>query len=238
MKSFLIILLFFLCPCLFGQNGNTNTSRWHNNGNPESSYYKSARNNRLQYFLSNDNDNIYIDLKIIDTDSQGLILKEGLIIWIDMDGKSQKKMGIRYPVGSQNQVSFNRTGKSDIVQNHGDDGSSILKLANTIELIGFISEQERRFSSDNPDNFRGSVRYDEESTLHYIMVMPLAKLPVRNSKEGNGAMPFALGIEYGFPPEVDKPVAKMSAGRNSVVQLTKAGSEIYWIKNVKLASSK
>ena len=30
--------------------------------------------------------------------------------------------------------------------------------------------------------------------------MPVAKLPVRNSRDGSGAMPFTLGIEYGNLP--------------------------------------
>jgi hypothetical protein len=68
--------------------------------------------------------------------------------------------------------------------------------------------------------------------------MPVAKLPVRNSKEGNGAMPFTLGIEYGFPPVNNKPDEKMDSPRNARFQQTVAGSEMHWIKNVRLATSK
>lgn len=188
--------------------------------------------------MTNDNDNIYIDLKIEDPKSQEMILRKGLILWIDMEGKSLKKMGVRYPLGSQNQGSYNITGKSETAKKSEPDGSSLLKMSNTIELIGFISEQERRFPSENPDNFRGSVKYDEDRSLHYKMVMPVAKLPVRNSKEGKGAMPFTLGIEYGFQKEADKPDGKLNTGRNTRALETKTGSELHWIKNVKLATSK
>ena len=34
--------------------------------------------------------------------------------------------------------------------------------------------------------------------------MPLARLPVRNSKAGRGAMPFTLGIEYGSSKSTNK----------------------------------
>jgi hypothetical protein len=166
-----------------------------------------------------------------------MILKEGLIIWVDMDGKSLKKLGVRYPIGSENLGRYNRTGQSDDVKNPAVDGSSLLKMANTIELIGFISEQERRFSSENPDNFRGSVRY-EGGILFYRMLMPIFKLPVRNSKEGNGAMPFNLCVEYGFQPEDKNPDGRMKTGRNARIKQKVAGSEVYWIKNVKLATSK
>jgi len=237
MKSSLLILVFFVNSGLYAQNGNINLSRWHKSDNPELSYYQPVKNNRLLYYLSNDNENIYIDLKIVNPETQIMILKEGLIIWVDMDGKSLKKMGVRYPLGSENQGRYNRTGQSADAKNPAVDGSSLLKMANTIELIGFISEQERRLSSENPDNFRGSVRY-EEGILFYRLLMPIAKLPVRNSKEGNGAMPFNLCVEYGFPPEVKNPDGKMKTGRNARVKQTVAGSEIFWIKNVRLATSK
>jgi hypothetical protein len=237
MKSSLIILLFFVNSGLYAQNGNINLSRWHNNDNTELSYYQSVKNNRLFYYISNDNDNIYIDLKIVNPETQIMILKEGLIIWVDMDNKSLKKLGVRYPLGSENQGRYNKTGQSEGVKNQEADVSSLLKMANTIELIGFISEQERRFPSQNADNFRGSVRY-EGGILFYRMLMPIAKLPVRNSRDGNGAMPFTLCVEYGFPPETKKPDGKMKPGRKASDNQTVIGSEIYCIKNVKLATSK
>jgi hypothetical protein len=191
----------------------------------------------LLYCLSNDNDNIYIDLKCDNPSKQLMILREGLIIWIDMDNKSLKKLGVRFPLGTQRRQIKNRTGQSYDEIKPVEDVPSLARMSKTIELVGFISEQERHFSSENPDNFRGSVRY-EDGTLHYKMVMPLAKLPVRNSKGGNGAMPFALGIEYGFTSDINAQDRKMSTRRNERTPKTSTGSEMLWIKNVKLATSK
>jgi hypothetical protein len=87
------------------------------------------------------------------------------------------------------------------------DGSLVtpLSLANTIELTGFPNEESRRFPSENTDNFRGSVKYDNEGTLHYKMTMPISKLQTKNNKVGEGAMLFNLGFEYGAPPVADGP---------------------------------
>ena len=138
-----------------------------------------------------------------------------------MDSKLLKKMGIRFPVGSQNSVGRKKSGMPDNSTNA--DGSIVtpLSLANTIELIGFTNEEARRFSADNYDNFRGSVKYDNEGTLHYKMIMPITKLPVRNSKDGDGAMPFLFGIEYG--PTIAQPAFP---------------PVLLWIKNIKLESDK
>jgi hypothetical protein len=210
MKTSIFILSLLICTSLNAQKGSLNESRWHLNDEVQSSDYQPINKAKLYCFLSNDNDNIYIDIKIADAGVQNRILKEGLIIWINMDGKSAKKMGVRYPIGSQNPVGRNKPDYSENTTNQDRSLVSPLSLANTIELIGFINEEVRHFPSQNSDNFRGSVKYDKEGILYYKMVMPIAKLPVRNSKQGNGAMPFAIGIEYGSSTSVNKSGNQMS----------------------------
>ena len=66
-----------------------------------------------------------------------------------MDDKTVKKMGIRFPIGSQNQAGRNNNSFAESKINPDGTLATPLSLANTIELIGFISEEERRFPSDN-----------------------------------------------------------------------------------------
>jgi hypothetical protein len=240
-KSSVFIFLFFVCCGFHDRNENLNLCRWHFTDKIEASDYQLIKKTKLYCFLSNDNENFYINIRIEDQGVQNRILKEGLTIWINMDGKEVKKMGVRFPVGSQNQGGHRKADHSE--NNALSDGSTEnpLYLANTIELIGFISEQERRFPSENTDNFRGSVKYNEAGIFFYKMVMPIAKLPIRNSKEGHGAMPFTIGIEYGSVPVIN------TQGRNSGPApsfLNRSGgsgdgvSELNWINNVRLATPK
>ena len=139
-------------------------------------------------------------------------------------------------------------------------------FANTIELIGFSNEAARRFASDNADTFRGSVKYDNEGVLHYKMIIPIEKIPVRNSREGEGAMPFTFGVEYGPFPSMDTRKSQVPAQQSSVPQSggSRGGSGgrrgsgidsdsqrsaasasrpaftevLVWIKNIKLATDK
>ncbi len=210
MKIPLLILSLFVCVGINAQKGNLNLSKWHVSNEVKASDYQLINKVKLYCFLSNDNDNIYFDMKVEDAGVQDRILKEGLTIWIDVDGKSEKKMGVRYPIGSQNPVGRKKPDHSENTNN--PDGSLVtpLTLANTIELIGFINEEVRHFPSENADNFRGSVKFDKEGIFYYKMVMPIAKLPFRNSKQGNGAMPFTLGIEYGLIPPGNKSGNHMS----------------------------
>jgi len=240
MKSSVLILSFFVCSSLNAQKGNLNLSQWHVSDEIKGSDYHLIRKTKLYCFLSNDNDNIYIDIKVEDQGIQNRILKEGLTIWISMDGKEEKKMGVRFPVGSQNQAVHKKSDPSENNTNPNGKPVTPLSLANTIELIGFTNEQERHFPSENRDNFRGSVKCDEEGIFYYKMIMPIAKLPVRNSREGHGTMPFIFGIEYGSLP-VNKPAENRGPAPSSVFHSHSSGagaSELYWINNVKLATSK
>lgn len=222
--SFVLVSLLF-CINLNAQNGKLFLSNWQDDGNTEVkipldkySYFKKGK---LYYFLSNDNVNVNIFLNVTDLAVQNRILKQGLTIWINMDSKPEKKMGVHFPIGSQNSSGTKNTPK--LPDDNLDNEASLLQslsLAKTIDLIGFISEEERHFPADNADTFRGSIIYDK-GTLFYKLVMPITKLPVRNSKDHIGAMPFTLGIDYG--PPVTKPPYK---------------PVLFWIKNIKLANNR
>jgi len=204
MKSSLLILSIFLCVAVNAQKGNQNEIRWHSGDNAGKSDYVSIKKSGISYFLSNDNDNIYLDLRIEGTEVQNMIIRQGMVLWIDMEGKQRKKLGVRFPVGSQKQLAHSKSSQLELTTNPDGSPKTPLSMANTIELIGFTSELERHFPSENADNFSGTIKYDNDGVLCYKMRMPVMKLPIRNSKEGNGAMPFTIGLEYGFAAETGK----------------------------------
>jgi len=202
MKICVLFLSTILCSNLSGQQGKFFLSSFRNDGagNISSENFSFSKKAKTYYFISNDKANVYVDLKITDSEVQSRILSEGITIWVNMDGKSAKKMGVRFPIGSQHQGG--RKGQNAAAGNFDAQGKPVtpLSLANTIELIGFISEETRRFPAENADTFSGSVTYDKEGVLYYNMKMPLVKIPIRNAKGGGGALPFTLGIECGFTP--------------------------------------
>jgi hypothetical protein len=200
MKKIILLLTLFICAGLSAQKGKGIFSRWNGNGdqgmNPDTADYTNIKHGKIFYFLSNDNEFIYLFLRIKDAGVQHNILEQGLIVWVNMDNKTVKKMGIRFPIGSQNSVGKKKPGAADLLFDSDGKPATALSLANTIELVGFLNENPRRFPAENPDSFRGSVRFDNDGILHYKLAMPIEKLPVRNSRDGVGAMPVVLGIEY------------------------------------------
>jgi hypothetical protein len=241
MRSSVLILSCFLSSLINAQKGSLNLCQWHVSDKIEASDYQLIRKSKLYCFLSNDNENIYIDMKVEDQRIQNRILKEGLTIWISMDGKEVKKMGVRFPLGSQNQGDRRKADHSENKSNSDGGDVNLILLANTIELKGFTNEVQRHFPSDNHDNFRGSVKFDKAGIFYYELVMPIAKLPVRNSRGGHGAMPFTLGIEYGSSAVTNKQGENRGPRPSSLFHTGSSGSDgtkLYWIHNVKLATSK
>ena len=241
MKYCILIISMLLSGGLNAQRRNLNLSRWHLNDKIESSDYLPVGKSGLYCLISNDNDNVYIDMKVEDRKIQNRILTEGLTIWINMDGREEKKMGIRFPLGSRNQPGRKKTEHGENSPSRAESVENLLSMANTIEILGFISEQQRRFPSENHDSFRGSVKMEEGGKLYYKLIIPLAKLPMRNSRGSHGAMPFILGIEYGSLPATNKSGVNRGPAPSSIFHSGssgKGGSELIWIKDVRLATSK
>jgi len=226
MKQIVSFILVLVSLNLSGQSSNLIQSRWIEEWAPDSILLQNdwsyLRKGRVYYFISNDDNKIYVSLKIQDPVAGLRILREGMKLWINMDNKPEKNLGIHFPLGAQNQSSGSRQSAQ---QESGAQEVSIinaLSKATTIELIGFKGE-ERKLKADNPDSFAGAVSIDNQGFILYYMVLPIEKLPVRNSRDGVGAMPFALGIDYG---------TTAVNGKKSPAPV------LVWIKSIKLATDK
>jgi hypothetical protein len=155
--------------------------------------YTSTRKGAILYCLSNDEKDIYVDMKITESEDQSRILQSGMTIWLNADGKSRKTLGIRFPVGSR----YTR----DRAQNSFINKPTPLSMANTIQLVGFGEGLESRFPSENTDNIRGVIKYDEQGNLIYNMTIPVDKLPEAEKMAATDPKNlWTIGIEYGAPP--------------------------------------
>jgi hypothetical protein len=201
------------------QDKQLNYSRWLNNDNKEKPDYKPIKKSGMLYSLSNDDNLLIIDLQVPDADLAEKILNTGMVVWIDMDNSKERTLGVAFPVGVENGTKKEKKAAVD---------PSL--LANTIELVGFISEEDRRFSAANNNNFRGYVKTGDQGQLLYRLAMPIEKLPLRNSRAGSGAMPFNLGFEIGYVSKNKSSLKKNEKPEKS--------SRIYWINDVRLASSR
>lgn len=236
------ILLFFYFN-LSGQTGSFYSSRWHTGKNEKDPVYADDytfhKKSKIYYILSNDYTKVYITLKVEEKEVWNRILKEGLTVWINMDNKPEKNMGVRFPLGSENIEKRSVQSFPEKNIDADEELTEALSHANTIELIGFRNEPDKRFPSENNDNFAGTIKINENGVLHYRLILPVEKIPVRNSRNGNGAMPFTIGVEYGNIASRNE-TGKKDKNSMTAVTVSTSGYKpiIMWIKNVKLAEEK
>jgi uncharacterized membrane protein YgcG len=259
MRFIIFLLGISLSLSVSGQKGKKFSASWRQDPAEElkiaDSDYQSYKKDMVLYYISNDNENLYLDVKIKETIEQNRILKKGMNVWITMDGKSQKKTGVRYPIGSE----YSGGRKKDMAT--PINPPTPLSQAHTIQLMGFQYVQPSRFPSDNKDNFRGKVWYNKEGDLLYTLVIPFKRLSfLRDSTQKQGDI--TIGIEYGVPPPMPEgvrptgsPSAEFTASRgggggrggsrggggSGGGAKSQYGSEGYpvmiWVKNITLAKN-
>jgi hypothetical protein len=251
MRKFTILLL-VICPVLlYAQKGKTYQNLWYEEGKDEmlisSENFSYSGKSGFYYLILNNNNNLCLDLRVEDRPIQNRMLTDGMTVWVDMDGKLARKLVIRFPLGSAHSGSTGSRKMAATEPVPEANQVSPIELANTIELKGFTGENSIRFPSDNNDTFRGNLKYDNKGILHYILILPVAKLPLRNSKDMQGAVLFNIGIEYGASGSGTSATGGSRGGRksddrgqfrNAEPSKGKEHADIFWIKNIKLASNK
>lgn len=185
---------------LNGQKGYQ--CRWRSNPSSDFQlpdlYYSSWKKGAVLYCLTNDGSNIYLDMKIRETLEQNRILKSGMTLWIDVEGKTRKRFGVRYPIGSD----YTRMGRKPGEMQMGTP----LSMANTIQLIGFRKERPAHIPSNSSEGIRGSVKYDNDGNLIYRLVVPISDIEGYSKDSGKV---LNMCIEYGAPPPE---LSKVSSG--------------------------
>lgn len=192
MRTLLLVILSVIALNIQAQKGYQ--CRWYNEKPGKEipgDWYTTVKKGGINYFFSNDNSCLALHMKITESSEQVRILKSGLTLWIDSEGKSRKKTGVRFPIGAD-YVGMGRRA-------FGAQQPTPLSMANTIQLVGFDINGSTRFPAESSEGIRGKVYYDNDGNLIYNLVIPFdsfAELKNAQSK------PLTLGIEIGAPPQM------------------------------------
>ncbi|HOP59151.1 MAG TPA: hypothetical protein PLR52_07005 [Bacteroidales bacterium] len=211
-KIFCLLLVLGFCSGLHAQKEKFYKSHLHDPGTDDfkstTSEFLFSDKVKLAYCISNDDENIYVDLLIANTDVQRQVMNSGITIWISNDGKKTKKMGVRYPVRDRDNQARERPAMARNTPPPGNQQGATRftqeKPDGGIQLLGFSESGPVTISSSEEGNIRGSIRIERDRNMYYEIILPLSKLPELNDlpvgKEKQGS--FLIGIAY---PEI--PVA-------------------------------
>ncbi len=167
--------------------------------------------NEMVYGMTNDENNLYLKLKVIDGRIQRKILMNGLTLWFDTDGKSKKKLGYAFPL-------INEKARMETAM-PGMDGSdrdlqaklqAIQLKAEDInkrfqegeEAINIVNEEgevtETIPSHRNKTGINIMLYMDEYHILYYEARIPVNRVFGANNSIENQEIPaFSYGFEIG-----------------------------------------
>lgn len=212
MKITLTILSLIICSAVYAHKDKTYQCYWHDDttdvfklpGND----FKYSEEDRVYYHISNDSNNIYIDLKIFDDEIKQQVLRSGMAVWIDPEGKKEKRIGVIYPVRHPGQNSGEMPASENshnTYEHHAGTGSEETPdlYSNALMLIGFSESGPEMITDFEKDNFRGSITIRKElNMMYYEVVMPISKLSgVINAGKGRKTKStLMMGFSYESAP--------------------------------------
>lgn len=256
MRKPLTILLLLTCMAMQGQKSNAPALYWRvvpaGEIPAEFTEYSPIDKGKLLCFLSNDNENLYVDLVIVDPAVQKKVLEIGMNVWIDTGGKKNKTLSARYPVGAntvRNQLVRKGERMTDeeralIFQN------TKIGMAREVYLNGFGEGAARVLPARSGEKCNARIYYNDEGDLIYFLAIPMADIKFEESK--GKIVPFSVGIEYGVEPVIPRPQpsqagADMAGGRTTgggrpgggaMPQQASQSDASIWIKGLLTATTK
>jgi len=158
----------------------------------------------------NDGAFLYLRLVASDPSARTQIMRRGLIVWFDEDGKTKKRFGLRYPVVESSGEPQERGRYAGGRRGGGSGSGSGGERANDesyaptdrIDVLSSKKDDERSLTLDHASGIEAAARVDQ-GTLRYELKVPLAR---------NDDHPYAIGtlpgktIGIGIEtPKVDRP---------------------------------
>jgi len=141
-------------------------------------YYNQDK--QLNYALANDQDNLYMAIRINDRSEQIRVLRAGLTLGIDTRGKKKETFTMTFPVGDQSPQGMAETaqdlqsGNSDIKQeDHEELMEAKLTKLREIEVTGFKDIESETMTTSNTYGFKVAIDYDKDGNLVYEAAIPL-----------------------------------------------------------------
>ena len=163
---------------------------------------------KLNYTLSNDNEKIYLCVRIVDELSQAKVMRNGLNIWFDTLAKKNKQCGILFPVPDKTTDEYQTDGEGGRGSHRGGGKkgdadaakSKFLRQANQMQLTGFKKTIPDYLAPENEYGINVSINWDANNIMIYEAVIPFKTFykPSLTAKDSLKNIDFSMTI-HGFP---------------------------------------
>lgn len=164
---------------------------------------------KMHYGLSNDDENLYVSLKVTDETVQRKIMLTGLTFWLDPNGKGKEQLGLNFPVKQPKQKNTTKN-RSAAGQQQGDQrkskadnekfNSKYKNGLSEIVISGFGGEAEPSLvGNKSKQGINAILRMDSLQVLYYEAQIPLHMIFEKPDEVlGNAAKYFSYAFETGY----------------------------------------
>ena len=189
MKTFILFISLSILIGLWGcsqqkyLSSNYQKPQYENFENISTEDYSFDEKNNIFYLLSNNEENLFIHLKIADENIQKKILLFGLTSRFETN---EQKLEVRYPLPMEKFQSKTRSGRGSESNQNKDFPrlrTTIISQATMIEIIGGESDSDRLIRDISKDGVRGEMEITDYGELCYRLTIPLSDLGIEQINE-------------------------------------------------------
>lgn len=131
---------------------------------------------KLQYQIKNDNEHIYVAMRIVDMERQLQVLGQGCSFMINTAGKKREGPAVIYPVADR--LAFRAIMSADNDNRPEDMREGALKAIRAIYIMRFEDVLDGQISLDNNYGIYASAAIDSSDALCFEAVIPFDRLGI------------------------------------------------------------
>lgn len=207
---FLLPVLIFAAGSCGSQKIVQSNSIWANSLDAKDDFLHSKINANTLYKskrfwsqFSNDGKNLYLTFLFTDKNDQKRIFTEDAILWINLEGKREKKSGIVYPYRTDKlnlMYRMNGEDKCNSITSHLQPEDKFKNkerlLLFNLNTVGKVVE----INHLNNNSVKANIMYDQNSQfLIYKLIIPFEVLPTRSKREVDVPEKVTVGFEIDQP---------------------------------------
>jgi hypothetical protein len=150
---------------------------------------------KLNYSFANDESNLYICIRAVDLQTQLKMIKGGMNVWVDVAGKKNEMVGIRYPLNEKllpnhTVEKFKKGERHDM--NHYMH--QMILEQSQMQLLGFRIADNGVSNLHNTSGITAALGWDSTGVLAYEVVIPTKTFYKDKLSTTDGMKTWSIGI--------------------------------------------
>ncbi len=167
---------------------------------------------KFNYHIKNDNENLYVAMRVVDKDRQMQIFAQGLAFMINTNGKKREGPTVYFPVADR--LAFRSIMSADNDDRPDDMRKGALAAIRAIYVMRFDDVLDGQISLENTYGIHAQATLDTTDALCVEMAVPLERLGISGG-DANESLAFNVKINGVMVPGSGTSPSRMRTGYGS-----------------------